>query len=67
MGELVDLIKENIITATATAATTTTTKNNNWGVVECELFLVPYPSKIISYSFMLYALHPATCKLFLSK
>ena len=58
MGKLVDLIKENTITATATGTATataaatatatataaaTTTTNNNWGVVACELFLSTLP------------------------
>ena len=49
MGKLVDLFKENtmtataIATATATAAATTTTTNYNWGVVTCELFLSTLP------------------------
>ena len=57
MGKLVDLFKENTMTATATAAATaivtatatataaatTTTTNYNWGVVTCELFLSTLP------------------------
>ena len=41
MGKLVDLMKENTITATATAAATTI--NNNWGVVACKVFLPTLP------------------------